>query len=222
VYSVEPLEPPARHRVSRSINNPEEEKMDTLRSIQSLNADPAAPGNPRWSAASHIHGVLNQQGPPQQVTVGHAVAAAIEGIRSIAGENGARRVDTVFTDRSLDNAYKTPLNSPNAHAAHEQIATAELRYWQQEAAQSPSAATDAALRFGVQQRVQMQTRLGQLVQVGQSFTDYLQQQQTSSTGQNPYAATANNYLPSGTVQSSTSSNSYAQQAPKPASPKKSR
>ncbi|MER6108463.1 hypothetical protein [Streptomyces hirsutus] len=168
----------------------------------------------------HIHGVLNEAGPPQQVTVGHAVAAAIEGIRYGAGEHGARSVHTVFMDRSLDAAYQTPINSPNAPQAHRQIAQAEFNYWQREAAQNPTAATNAALSFSVEQRVQLQSRIGQMVQTGQSFTANLEREQlSSSSGQNPVAAYANNYLPSGTPSQSPASSAPAVQGtPNPSAP----
>ncbi|MFI8305285.1 hypothetical protein ACIF80_17930 [Streptomyces sp. NPDC085927] len=176
--------------------------MDTLRKIQSLNSDPVPPaGNPRQESMRHIHQVLNQGGGTAGVTVGHAVAAAIEGIRYGAGEHGAREVDTVFKDPSLTNAYLTPLNSPYAEQAHRQIAQAEFNYWSREAAQNPSAATQAALSFGVGERVQLQKRIGQLVEMGSSFTQNLANEQNPSNGAgNSVAQYANMYLPSGPAQ----------------------
>ncbi|MFJ5261810.1 hypothetical protein ACIQAC_15255 [Streptomyces sp. NPDC088387] len=193
--------------------------MDTLKKILALNADPAPQtNNPRQESMSHIHGVLNQRGV-QELTVGHAVAAAIEGIRYGAGERGARDVHTVFTNPELTNAYLTPLNSPHAEAAHRQIAHAEFTYWQQQHARQPSEATRAAVSFDVENRVALQSQIGSLVQTGRSFTEYLSREEnfTSGTG-NPVAQYANRHLPTGSAQSPANQGAAgpAAHAPSPA------
>ncbi|MFG2310883.1 hypothetical protein ACGFS9_19740 [Streptomyces sp. NPDC048566] len=194
--------------------------MDTLRKIQSLRADPEPDeSTPRATAMSYIHGLLNQA-PSQDLTVGHAVAAAIEGIRFGAGEHGARDVHTVFMDPDLTSAYLTPLGSADAPAAHERIASAEYAYWHEQNRQNPSVATEAALSFSVADRVQLQSRIGRLVQMGSSFTQNLEGEQTFSTG-NLVASHVNAHLPSGSAQpgaSRSAQNSSARTTPAASAP----
>lgn len=169
--------------------------------IMDLRSDPAPQASkPREDSMSHIHGVLNQQGV-QEFTVGHAVAAAIEGIRYGAGEHGARDVHKVFTDPALTSAYLTPLDSPKAEAAHRKIAHAEYEYWREQHAQQPSAATQAAVSFSVDRRVELQSQIGRWAQLGQSFTQHLESEQNFSGGAaNPVAQYANMHLPPGPAQ----------------------
>ncbi|MFE7859484.1 hypothetical protein [Streptomyces sp. NPDC057403] len=191
--------------------------VDTLRKIMDLRQDPAPQAsNPRQEAMSHIHTVLNEGGA-QGVTVGHAVAAAIEGIRYGAGEHGARDVHRVFMDPALTNAYLTPLNSPYAQMAHRQIAQAEFNYWDQQNRQNPTRGTQVAVSFDVDQRVQLQSNIGRLVQAGQSFTQHLANEQPFSTGnENPAALYAGMHLPPGSSQPRASQQSAG--SPPPAAP----
>ncbi|ALV38057.1 hypothetical protein [Streptomyces sp. CdTB01] len=165
---------------------------------------------------THIHGVLNQGGA-QGVTVGHAVAAAIEGIRYGAGEHGARDVHTVFMDPALTNAYLTPLNSPYAEMAHRQIATAEHQYWTRQNMENPTRGTQVAVSFDVEQRVRLQSNIGRLVQAGQSFSHHLANGQTFSTGtENPAAMYASMYPQPGSSQPRAGQPSAS--SPPPAAP----
>ncbi|MCL6667985.1 hypothetical protein [Streptomyces panaciradicis] len=187
--------------------------MDTLRKIMDLRQDPAPQAsNPRQEAMSHIHTVLNQGGA-QGVTVGHAVAAAIEGIHYGAGEHGARDVHTVFMDPALTDAYLTPLNSEHAPEAHRQIAEAEFNYWDQQNRQNPTRGTQVAVSFDVDHRVQLQSNIGRLVQAGQSFTQHLANEQPFSTGnENPVALYAG-MLPPGSSQPRASQQGSASTQP---------
>lgn len=122
-----------------------------------VNQDPRPATDSRLAAMNHIDGVLRAAGAVDQPTVGSGVMHSIGGIRTVAGENGARDVHSVFQDPSLAQYYTIPANDPRAPAAHRAIAERELGYWQEEHRRNPSAGSAAAVGVNVETRAAIQS-----------------------------------------------------------------
>ncbi|GLW19841.1 hypothetical protein Stsp01_65840 [Streptomyces sp. NBRC 13847] len=123
--------------------------------------DAAPEGHPRRDAIEHIRKTVaegrkeGKAGPER--TVGECVANTIGLIKLVAGERGARAIDTVFKDPRIAEEYLKPCSDV---AAHYKIARFEMSYWDTENRKNPSEGTRAAKNASPEDRVALQMRFG--------------------------------------------------------------
>ncbi|MFF0217291.1 eCIS core domain-containing protein [Streptomyces vinaceus] len=146
---------------------PQVQRMEAIKkqisaaaSIFGLRQDEVSPGAPRQKAAKHIRDELKARGLEGQDTVGSRVADAIDGIKTVAGEHGARDIHSVFTRAELAELYAIPSNDPRAKEAHERIAAMEYAYWTAQHQANPTRGTQIAVGVDVQTRVGLQQTVG--------------------------------------------------------------
>ncbi|MGW8784029.1 eCIS core domain-containing protein [Streptomyces sp. NPDC055796] len=135
-------------------------QLSAAASIFGLRQDEVSPGAPRQTAAKHIRDELKARGLEGQDTVGARVADAIDGIKTVAGEHGARDIHSVFTRAELAELYAIPSNDPRAKEAHERIAAMEYAYWTAQHQANPTRGTQIAIGVDVQTRVGLQQTVG--------------------------------------------------------------
>ncbi|WP_420714810.1 DUF4157 domain-containing protein [Streptomyces sp. WM6372] len=152
---------------ARTDGVPQVQRMEAIRkqfsaaaSIFGLRRDEVSPGAPRQTAAKHIRDQLKERGLEGEDTVGARVADAIDGIKTVAGEHGARDIHSVFTRAELTELYAIPSNDPRADQAHARIAAIEYAYWSAQHAARPTRGTQIAVGVDVQTRVGLQKTVG--------------------------------------------------------------
>ncbi|WP_159774630.1 eCIS core domain-containing protein [Streptomyces sp. HM190] len=152
---------------ARADGAPQVQRMEMIKkqvsaavSIFGLRRDEVAPGTPRQKAAQYIRDMLKEQGLEGKDTVGSSVADAIDGIRTVAGEHGARDIHTVFMRPEMAELYAIPNNDPRAKEAHEKIAEQELAYWRAQHQAKPTRGTQIAIGVDVKTRAGLQRTVG--------------------------------------------------------------
>ncbi|RSS78576.1 DUF4157 domain-containing protein [Streptomyces sp. WAC06614] len=154
------------------------QRMETIKkqlsaatSIFGLRRDEVAPGAPRQVAAKHIRDQLKALGLEGEDTVGARVADAIDGIKTVAGEHGARDIHSVFTRAELTALYAIRSDDPRADQAHEAIAAMEYAYWTAQHKANPTRGTQIAVGVDVQTRVGLQKTVGGTTQFMRQFQE---------------------------------------------------
>ncbi|MFD5514244.1 DUF4157 domain-containing protein [Streptomyces sp. NPDC127051] len=157
---------------------PQVQRMQTIKkqfsaaaSIFGLRRDEVSPGAPRQTAAKHIRDQLKALGLEGEDTVGARVADAIDGIKTVAGEHGARDIHTVFTQAELTALYAIRSDDPRAEDAHKTIASTELAYWTAQHNANPTRGTQIAIGVDVQTRVGLQKTVGGTTAFMRQFQD---------------------------------------------------
>lgn len=129
-----------------------------------LNRDvPPVATKPREEILDYFDDIAerNPNPNPSQPRVIDGLAASVSAIKAVAGEKGARDVQTVFKDPEI----LPDLLAPNTdRAAHTRIAEKEFAYWSNEHKKNPSPGTQAAVNQSVAERVSIQQGMADLMQ----------------------------------------------------------
>lgn len=145
--------------------------ISSLPSIVRMREDETPKGTtPRADSSAHIRETVKDVPGP---TVGEDVAAAIDGIRLVAGERGSRTVDTVFTDPSLTPYYRRPSTDLEAQRV---VAEREVEYWTAQHKTKETSGTVAATGVTVDQRVSLQVGMGEVARTAKSFDKHFKEQ----------------------------------------------
>ncbi|MGW6016056.1 hypothetical protein [Streptomyces sp. NPDC055210] len=134
-----------------------------------MRRDSTPAGTPRQNTRLYIASLLIANRAETANTVGRSVALSIESIQAIAGEIGAREIDRVFMQESMNAYYLTREDSPDASAAHLAIAQAEYRAWKEYDKMHSTPGSEIAVSYTPEMRVKVQMRMGALAQTMQDF-----------------------------------------------------
>ncbi|MEE4544504.1 hypothetical protein V2S66_21305 [Streptomyces sp. V4-01] len=137
--------------------------------VLSLRGEPNEPQMPREKSFAHIRNVLLRNGLQDFQTVGSDIAATIEALWLVAGEHGARRIDTYFMDRANDTYYTAIKGTPAYDTGMQAMALGEAKRWATEHSNSPSAGTEFATNLTVPQRIEMTKLIGNAFDVARRF-----------------------------------------------------